>query len=142
MDKIKVGFEVTDNWKRGDFREFIQSLIKDNCNYEVYIISNDDISSYIYSIGEELSLPSSRVIVVNFTVDKVQAIINNKIDIYFDNLQYVVMNIQETTDCEAILVTGLPNKYYAKPTYQVEFIRIVNMLRDGKDQSGEELKIC
>ena len=51
MSKIKVGFEVTDSWSHGDFREFIKSLIKDDCKYEVYIISNDDSSSFISSVG-------------------------------------------------------------------------------------------
>lgn len=141
MNKIKVGFEVTDNWSKGDFREFIQALLR-NPNYDVYIISNNDTSSYIYYIGEQLRLPVNRVIITNFTDDKVDAIVENGINIYLDNLQMVVLKIQETTDCEAILVNELPNKYYAKPTYQVEFDRVIKKISDEEESGGKTLEIC
>lgn len=129
MDKLKIGFEVTDNWKNGNFREFIQGLIKSN-NFDVYIISNDDISSYIYSVGEQLQLPNNRVIVTNFTNDKINEIITNNINIYFDNLQHVVTQIDAETNCYAILINILPNRYLTIPTYQVEFFRILTELNE------------
>ena len=132
MGKIKVGFEVTDTWNKGDFREFIQG-INQNPNYELWIISNDDISSYILSIGEQLRLPNNRVIVTNFTADKVQAISDNNLDIYFENLQYVVEKIDAETDCNAILVGTIPNKYQVKPQYQVEFERIIKELTSNEE---------
>lgn len=135
MNKIKVGFEVTDNWSKADFREFI-FLLKGNDNYDLYIISNDDTSAYILSVGAQLGLPSNRVIITNFTQDKVQAIVDNNLDIYFDNLQMVVLTIQETTDCEAILVNELPNRYKAKTTWYVQFEQVIKQLTQA--ESGED----
>lgn len=139
MDKIKIGFEVSDNWNKADFREFIY-LLKTNDNYELYIISNDDTSAYILSVGMQLGLPSNRVIITNFTQDKVQAIADNNLDIYFDNLQMVTLIIQETTDCEAILVNELPNRYKAKTTWYSQFEQVINKIT--QENSGEEATNC
>ena len=137
MVKIKVGFEITDNWNKADFREFIYLLLE-NDNYELYVISNNDTSAYILSVGAQLGLPSNRVIITNFTPDKVQAIVDNNIDIYFDNIQMTVLIIQETTDCEAILVNELPNRYQSKTTWYVNFERVIKQIKEencGKDEN-------
>lgn len=130
MDKIKVGFEVTDNWTKGDFRQFIISLIKSN-RYEVFIISTDDVSAYVSSVGNTLELDSSHVILTNFTVDKVQAIEDNKIQIYLENLKYVADTIENTTEAYGIYVNESPNKYYVQPKYIVEFERLINNINTG-----------
>ena len=136
MSKIKVGFEVTDTWVRGDFKQFIQGLVKDE-RFDVYIISNDNLSSYIVSIGNLLGIPSNKVLIVNFTNDKIQAIINNGIEIYFENLQYVSTQIDELTDCNSILVTGIPNKYYTSPDYLIKFNRAYdNIINKLNEESG------
>lgn len=136
MNKIKVSFEVQDNWKRGDFREFIQGLLK-NDSYEVYIISNDDTTAYILSIGETLGIPNNRVIVTNFTSDKVETIANYNIDVHFDNKQATVIAVDAETDAEAILVDSIPNKYLVEPKYQVEFERVIKKLISGETDNKE-----
>lgn len=139
MSKIKVGFEVTDTWDKGDFKLFIQGLLK-NDNYEVWIISNDNTTAYILSIGEQLGIPTNRIIVTNFTNDKVEAIANYDMDIYFDNIQATVIRVDAETDCEAILVNELPNRFEVRPTYQVEFERVIDNL--NKENCGEEVEPC
>lgn len=128
MDKIKVAFEVQDSWKNGGFREFIQSLLKDE-RFDVYIISNDDISAYILSIGEILRIPNEKVIVVNFTQDKIQTINDLQIDIYLENLKYVADEIENTTDCYGIYVDELPSQFYVRPKYIVAFERVIEELK-------------
>lgn len=124
MDKIKIGFEVTDNWIKGDFRQLIKNLINDD-KYDVYLISNDDNSAYVGKIVQQLALLPNRIFIVNFTQDKLQCIINNDIQIYFDNLQYVVEQIDTLTDCIGICVTDIVNKYYVTSQYIVNFNRAV-----------------
>ena len=136
MNRIRVAFEVTDNWKNGGFREFIQSLLKDE-KYEVFIISNDDISSYILSIGESLGIPEGKVFIVNFTKDKIETIENLSIDIYLENLKYVADEIENTTECFGIYVDELPNQYYVQPKYIVAFERIAAELNR---ENCEEVK--
>lgn len=139
MDKIKIGFEITDSWNKADFREFIQLVVK-NTNYDVYIISNNDTSAYILSVGAQLDLPSNRVIITNFTADTVQAIVDNGIQIYFHNIQMTVLVIQETTDCEAILVNDLPNRYQSKTTWYVNFERVIKQIEE--DNCGTDENCC
>lgn len=135
MSKIKIGFEVTDNYKNGGFREFIQSLLKDE-RFEVYIISNNDITSYVLSIGESLQIPEGRIFIVNFTNDKIETIQNLGINIYLENLKYVADQIENTTDCYAVYIDQLPNTYYVKPKYIVEFERVLEEInRDNCEKA-------
>ena len=91
---------------------FIKLLLSDSTRYNIFIISNDDSAAYITKVGETLGLPSTNVVVCNFTADKIQAIIDNNIDIHLDNLQSFTMLVEETTDAYGILVTKNLNKYY------------------------------
>ena len=140
MTKIKVGFEVTDNWARGDFREFITSLTKLPEKYELYIISNDDSSAYISSVGVTLGLPTTQVYVVNFTQDKLDKIDALGVEIYLENLKYVADQIEDTTNAYGIYVNELPRKYYAQPTYIVDFERLINGLNQGTCEESFEPK--
>lgn len=121
---LNVSFEITDNWEVEGFRNFIKLLMSDD-NYNVFIISNDDSAAYITKTGENLGLPTTNVIICNFTIDKTTAITDNNIDIHFDNLQSFTLLVDETTDAYGILVTQLLNKYYLKPDYQLVFERRV-----------------
>lgn len=125
MGKIKVGFEVTDNWNNGGFREFIKSIRK-NEKYELYIISNDNNSAYITSIGVTLELPTTQVFIVNFTQDKLDKIDLLGIQIYLENLKYVADQVENLTNAYGIYVNIMPVKFYAQPTYVVDFERLVN----------------
>lgn len=140
MVKIKVGFEVTDNWSNGGFREFITSIFKDD-RYELYIISNDDNSAYITSVGVALGLPTTQVFIVNFTQDKLDKIDLIGIQIYLENLKYVADQIENTTGSYGIYVNELPNKYQVQPAYVVSFDRLVNGLNGencGQLEAKEE----
>lgn len=128
--KLKVSFEVTDNWERDDFRVFIKELLKYTDNYEVYIISNDDSTAYIQRTGQILELDSNHILVVGFTSDKIDAITTNNIDIHLDNLLATVTRVDEETDAYGVLVNELPNKYLDLPKYIVEFNRAVERLNE------------
>lgn len=128
--KIKVSFEVTDNWKREDFRKFIRELIAQPTLYELFIISNDNTTAYINSVGQILGLDTAHTIVCSFTVDKTNAITSNEIDIHLDNLLPTTTLVDETTDADGIYVNELPNKYYLNATYIVEFGRRVDDINE------------
>jgi hypothetical protein len=126
MDRrtIRVSFEITDNWEIEGFRNFIKILMSDD-SYDVFIISNDDSSAYITKTGENIGLPTENVIICNFTADKTQAIIDNRIDIHFDNLQSFILLVDETTDAYGVMVTYNLNKYYLRPDYVITFERLI-----------------
>lgn len=128
---INVSFEITDNWENEGFRNFIKKLMSDDL-YNIFIISNDDSSSYITKVGNKLGLPQSQIIICNFTNDKVDAITNNNINIHIDNLQSFTLLVDETTDAYGILVTSNLNKYYLVPDYVLVFDRIVEQIRNNE----------
>jgi len=127
---IRVSFEITDNYEIEGFRNFLKVLMSDD-QYDVFIISNDDSSSYISTVGAAIGLPTSNIIICNFTNDKIQAITNNNIDIHLDNLQSFILLVDETTDAYGVIVTRYLNKYYLKPDYIITFDRLVaQILKD------------
>ena len=115
-NRIKVSFEVTDNFDIEGFRSFVKYLLSDD-KFDVYLITNDDSSAYIDGIVNKLGLPADRVFITNFTEDKIQAIVTTGIDIHFDNLQSVILLVDETTEATGILVTKNLNKFYLEPDY-------------------------
>lgn len=131
MDKINIGFEITDNFDTQGFRNFIKLLMSDD-RYDLFLISTDNNASYITKTGENLGLLASNVIICNFTIDKINTIINNKINIFFDNLQSTIILIDVDTDAEGILVNPNLNRYYLKPDYVVVFDRLISEI-NGKN---------
>lgn len=130
-NKYRISFEITDNWNIGGFRNFVKALLSEDDKYEVFIISNDDDSTLINTIGETLGLNSAHIIITNFQQDKVQAIIDNNIDIHFDDLQSTVLLIDETTENSyGILVTTNLNKFYLEPDYILVFERYKRTILD------------
>jgi len=136
-NKYRVSFEITDNWNMGGFRNFIKFLLSEDELYEVFIISNDDDSSLINTIGTTLGLNTSHIVITNFQQDKVDAIANNQIDIHFDNLQSTVLLIDETTEHSyGVLVTANLNKFYLEPDYIIMFERYKRTILDELQSSG------
>jgi hypothetical protein len=134
MTKLKISFEITDNWDIEGFRNFIKMLLSEDANYEVYIISNDDSAINITTVGTNLGLDQSNIIICNFTQDKVNAIDNNNIDIHFDNLQSFILLVDELTEAYGILVTPNLNKFYLTPDYVVTFNNLVKRLTSNENE--------
>lgn len=129
MSSIKnISFEVTDNWSIGGFRNFIKLLLSEDTAYNVFIISNDDSTDYIYSVASVLGIATSNIKICNFTDDKIQEIEDNDIHVHLDNLQSFVLLVDETTDAHGVLVTSNINKYYLLPDYVLVFNRTIKML--------------
>lgn len=134
MTKLKVSFEITDNYDIGSFRNFIKLLLSEDDLYELYIISNDDSSADINAVGSSLGLDNNHIIVCNFTNDKIDAINNNGIQIHFDNLQSFVMLVDETTEAYGVLVTPWLNRYYLESDFIITFNSIVKRIRNDEEK--------
>jgi hypothetical protein len=129
--KYKVSFEITNNWDIQGFRNFIKILLSDDAKYEVFLISNDDSSSLIQTVGANLNLDTDHIIICNFADDKLKAIKDRKIDIHLDNLQSFVMSVDNfTEDTYGILVTRYLNKYYLQPDYIIVFDRLLEKIKN------------
>lgn len=129
----KVSFEITDSWDIEGFRNFIKYLLSEDTKYEVFIISNHDATADIIKVRNALGLSENNTIICNFSNDKVQAVIDNNIDIHLDNLQSFVLLVEETTDAYGVLVTPYLNKYELRPDYVIVFERILKILDEGEN---------
>lgn len=128
MSSMKnISFEVTDNWDIEGFRNFVKFLLSDE-RFNVLIISNDNSTSYVSSIGALLGMDEDNVVICNFTNDKIQAVQDNDIHIHLDNLQSFVLLVEETTDAYGILVNPNLNRHYLKPDYVLVFERLLKQL--------------
>jgi uncharacterized HAD superfamily protein len=130
MRKIRVSFEVTDVWTREDFRLFVDLLRKD-CDerFILFIISQDEDTDYIETVGEILDIDSDRIIECSDQEDKLDAVANNHIDIHFDNYQQNVLDINEDTETTAILVNFNVNEN-GKMKYIEQFERELKLIED------------
>jgi len=71
MSKIKIGFEITDMWIKEDYRNVIYAL-QDNPqkidkrltagDVELFLISTDDSSTYIWATGARIGLDTDHTI--------------------------------------------------------------------------------
>lgn len=134
MNKYKISFEVSDNYNNGGFRNFVKYLLSDS-KYEVFIISNDDSSTYINAIAQVLNIPTDHVKICNFSDDKLNQISVNDIDIHFDNLQSFVILVDNTTNAYGILVSSAENKFNSEPQYMTDFNQILKQI----DRDNEEI---
>jgi len=135
MSKIKVSFEITDNWIRVDFRGWIKYLLSLEQDYEVYIISNDDSALYINRVANDLGLDANHTKICNFTDDKLQTIVVNNINIHFDNLESFTVLV-DTTDTYGILVRGNLNRFHLKSQYVLDFENTVKLINREKNEQA------
>ena len=145
MKKLKISFEITDNWSKDDFRQLIKKLIflqlDDICDkdieLEIYIISTNDSSFYINKVANSLEIDSNHTIICNFTQDKITAINDLDINVHFDNIYTIVELIDVETDCYPVLVDNIQDMYHVQPDYYTKFKNILaNILKN------EETKEC
>ena len=141
MTKIKISFEVTDVWDRDEFRRLIKLILFDpvsvcegsESDFELYIISNDDSTPYIQSVGAILGLDSAHIIVTNFRQDKVDAIEDNGIDIHFDSDQLTIAMI-EALDTQGVLVRSVLDGFNVRMKYITEFYNILKNVISEREE--------
>ena len=122
---IRVSFEVTDTWSRGDFREFIK-LVRNTEDIDLYIVTDSEDTAYIDSVATALNIDDSRV----FVDSKVDAVDEEAIDIHLDSDYEDVLAIIEETDAEAILVKADPNEV-GRPSYVDQFNQALTDIVDA-----------
>lgn len=133
--KIKVSFEITDIYNLGDFRAFIKFLLSNDTKYDVLIISNNDSSSYIHAVGEQLGIELSNRIICNFNADKLQAITDNNINIHLDGIFSFVTSVENETEAYGILVDSKVDKYGVKQRYVEIFQRIESEITRDQNEA-------
>lgn len=149
MTKIKISFEVTDTWDRGEFRELIRMMLTNpqsvcntpNNDFELFIISNDMSTAYIQSVAntinawfpDQIIFDTNHTIIVAFRQDKVNAIQSNAIDIHFDADQLTVAMV-EVLPTEAVLVRSLQDRFNVRQQYITDFYNILKNVISEKNK--------
>lgn len=135
MSAIKISFEIDYSWNIRGFRNLIKTLLSNEAEYDIYIISNHDSSDAIYKAASLLALDSSRTIVCNFTDDKLQAIIDNGIQIHLDCLQSFVELVDTETDAVGVLVnTNFNGVYPTMSEYIIDLNTAIAYIREGYNE--------
>jgi hypothetical protein len=140
MNKVRISFEVTDSWNREEFRQLIRIMMFSPITYcknpdaqiELFIISNNDSSAYVYKIANQLGLNDGvHTILCNFRQDKVNACIANNIDIHFDSDSLTTVMLEPTLT-NAILVRSITDPYHVTMKYVVEFEDVLKTIINEK----------
>src|ERR1017187_6257635 len=140
--KLKIGFEITDSWDREEFRQLIKiilfnfpTLCKNNItipDIELFIISNDDSSAYIYKVATILGLNDGyHTQIVAFRQDKVNMCTTLGIDIFFDTDSLTTVLLESTTT-EAVLVRSIADSHHVTMKYVTEFEDILRTIISEK----------
>lgn len=140
MSKIKIGFEVTDLFNNGAFRDVIyamqdrpQMLDKRLVagDLELFIVSTDDSSTYVWNIGARIGLDTDHVIVSPTTASKLASIESNRIQIFLDDLQSTVLSLDVDSEyADGILVDSKQDYYRVNPKWYSELVDKINRLLD------------
>jgi len=138
MSKIKIGFEITDNWNIEAFRNVI-SVLKNRPqdfnsklkvdDVELFLISTNDSSFYIWAVRDVIGLAVDHAFNPGTVALKLARIETEKIDIFLDNLQNTVMQIDELSEyCDGILVDYKPDGFNLNPKWYQQLQEKVNRL--------------
>jgi len=140
MSKIKIGFEITDMWIKEDYRNVIYAL-QDNPqkidkrltagDVELFLISTDDSSTYIWATGARIGLDTDHTIACATTAAKLAAIETNKVQIFLDDYNPTVMSIDEDSEyADGILVDSKRDYYTINAKWYSQLVGMVKRLLD------------
>lgn len=140
MSKIKIGFEITDNWNNQAFRNVIYAL-QDKPqtidrrltagDIELFLISTDDSATYIWNTGARIGLDTSHTIDCGpgNIYQKLQEIENNQIKIFLDNLQSTVLSIEIDSEySDGILVDSKQDYYKVNPKWYSDLVGMIGRI--------------
>ncbi len=146
MSKIKVGFEISDLWSTEMFRNVIYALqntpekIDDRLtagDIELFLISTDDSSAYIWRTGAIIGLDTAHTIACATTAIKLSTIDTKKLDIYLDGMNPVVVSVDELSDtADGILVDNKLNYYTTELKWYSDMVGIIKRLLSELEESS------
>lgn len=135
--KLKIGFEITDNYTRQEFKNLILKL-KDQPDFfypclevELFLLSTNPDVVYINRIGSNLKLDANHVFSFNSTDSKILKIEELGLDIYFTNLQLEFIKI-DVTKTHPILVNNIYDRYANAYKYLVKFDETLKRILNEK----------
>ena len=140
MSKIKIGFEITDIFDNGAFRDVILALQNNPQNLddrleagdiELFLISTNDSSVHIWRTGALIGLDTDHIIACATVAVKLARIESNEIQIFLDDLQSTVISIDVDSEyCDGILVDNKQAYDTVNPKWYVTMLGIIKKLLD------------
>lgn len=142
MNKIKISFEINENYNRQEFRDFIKKLSNnDPCldckEYEVelYILTSNTDQNYVYTIAKLYNIDGSHIAMLPNIVDRIQFIKDNNIEITFENNQEDVNQINSQTTAFGLLVDSTIDFYLMGFKYISKFNNVLKILSREKKEN-------
>lgn len=140
MSKIKIGFEITDLWNKQDYRDVIMALQNTPekidkrltaGDVELFLISKDDSSAYIWRTGVVIGLDTDHTIVVSTDAQKLAAIETNEVQLYLDNDNIIIMAVDEDSEyADGILVDSKRDYYTINAKWYSQLVGLIKRLLD------------
>lgn len=139
MNKIKISFEINDSYNRQEFRDFLKKLSFNepclNCeNYEVelFIITSNIDQNYVYTVAKQYNINTAHIAMLTNINDRVQYIIDNNIEITFENNQTDVNIINSKTKAFSLLVDNTIDFYLMGFKYISKFNNVLKIIENEK----------
>lgn len=142
MEKLKISFEIVKNYDRQEFRDFIRKLsINEPCDIckeldvELFIITQNTDQNYVFTIAKQYNIPSSNIFMVSSDTDRNQVIIDNNIEITFENDQSIVNFINSNTEAISILVDSSIDFFLMGFKYISKFNNVLKIKANEKKEN-------
>lgn len=129
MRKLKISFEIDNSWERGDFRQFIEELNK-NDTVELFLMTISTDEDLIDSVQSKLDLDDDHVIQVATNVLKLNSIEDNAIRIHFDSDVEFAKTLYDVIGIYGIYSGLHEDIYHLRMKYVTEFNFILKQIQD------------
>lgn len=143
MDKIKIAFEINDNYNRQEFRDFIKLLSTNepcaSCkeyNVELFIITNNINQDFVFTVAKQYNIDTNHIAMLSNLVDRIQFIQDNNIEITFENSQEIVNSINNQTEAFSILVDSTIDFYLMGFKYISKFNNVLKIIENEKKEKN------
>lgn len=128
--KIKIGFDITNNWDYDSFRQTMKELVIEDDKYTLYLITTNTDTEYVNSAVSEIGMETSNVYQVTTDSDVIDTLNTYNIDIYLTSSEEFRVSVNNTSDeTVGILVNpAIQDSYKINPKWVVQMQFWINRI--------------
>lgn len=129
--KIPIAFDPTGYWSNLFYREFIDALVADEQNYEVYLITLNTDTSFINDVANEIDLDSANISqlatnsAVSARLNTLKCLIylteDNVLCNFVNSTIPIQLNANNVTGCQALVLNNIVDPYRVQQKFITNF---------------------
>jgi hypothetical protein len=132
MEKLKVSFDIVDNWDKDHFRLFIEGLNK-NDTIDLYLITLETDQDIVDAVQAKLDLNDDHVIMVATEALKLDEIEDKAIRIHLDADYTFASTLYDTIGRYGIYVSRMWDFFNMRMKYITSFEFRVKQIIDAQE---------